>query len=69
MNKPMRWILVPAALAVLSLTLAARVGLRAARKARLDRNRDVASVREWENEGGRLAPPLPREPAMTRVAA
>jgi hypothetical protein len=55
MKKPMRWILVPAALAILSLTLAARVGLRAARKARLDRNREIASVRAWENEGGALA--------------
>ena len=55
MNKSIRWILVPAALAVASLALAARVGLRAAREARRDRNREVASVRDWENEGGALA--------------
>ena len=55
MNKPIRWILVPAALAVASLALAARVGLRAARLARRDRNREIASVKDWENEGGALS--------------
>ena len=60
MNHSMRWILVPAALAVASLTLAARAGLRAAREARRDRSREIASVRAWENEGGALAADTPR---------
>ncbi len=55
MSPSTRWIAVPAALAGATLTLAVRVGLRAAREARLDRSREVASVRAWENEGGALA--------------
>ena len=59
MIPPTRWIVVPAALAGATLTLAARVGLRAARETQRDRNREIARIRAWENEGGALAADTP----------
>jgi hypothetical protein len=55
MNKPLRWILLPATLAAASFALVSFATARLARIARAERASHKESVREWENEGGALA--------------